>query len=165
VVQALSGRGKQGTGRPTARSSGGLGAGHRDPLAAADTGTEKKYPSWGSKKLFARLRRLHGSEKVPSRATISRILKQLGLVKHRTRRRAKAGPERVDPRRLESERDTPSGNVPTPVRPGAIDISRDVKLGIFRSKSKLVVRFQALKPGLGVRLRLERVLRNYQRFF
>lgn len=101
MVQALSGRGKQGSGRPTARSSGGLGTGHRDPLAVADTGTEKKHPSWGSKKLFARLRRLHGSEKVPSRATISRILKQFGLVKHRTRRRAKAGPERVDPRRLE----------------------------------------------------------------
>ena len=62
-------------------------------------------------------------------------------------------------------RDTPSRNVPTPVRPGAIDISLDVKLGIFRSKSKLVVPFQALMPGHGVLLRLERVLRNYQRFF
>jgi hypothetical protein len=67
--------------------------------------------------------------------------------------------------RLGTQRDTPSRNVPMPIRPGAIDISLDVKLGIFRSKSKLVVRFQALKPGLGVLLRLERVLRNCQRFF
>ena len=67
-------------------------------MEAADFGTQKKYPGWGSKKIFVRLGRMYAGEKIPSRATISRILKQSGLVKAQSRARRKSGPEREDHR-------------------------------------------------------------------
>jgi putative transposase len=70
-------------------------------MEAADFGTEKKYPTWGSKKIFVRLGRLYSAESIPSRATISRILKQFGLVKAQGRTRRKTGPECGDHKRLE----------------------------------------------------------------
>ena len=69
-------------------------------MEASNFGTEKKHPSWGSKKLFVRLRRMFCAEGIPSRATISRILKQAGLVTAQRRTRQKVGPERPDPTRL-----------------------------------------------------------------
>jgi transposase InsO family protein len=71
-------------------------------MEAADFGTQKKYPGWGSKKIFVRLGRIYAGEKIPSRATISRILKQSGLVKAQSRARRKSGPEREDHRRVEA---------------------------------------------------------------
>jgi transposase InsO family protein len=69
-------------------------------MEASDFGAEKKHPSWGSKKLFVRLRRKFFGEQIPSRATISRILKKAGLVTAQRRTRQKVGPEHLDCARL-----------------------------------------------------------------
>ncbi len=62
-------------------------------MEASDFGKDKKASQLGVEKLFARLRRMFCAEQIPSRATISRILKQAGLVTAQRRTRQKVGPE------------------------------------------------------------------------
>ena len=66
-------------------------------MEITNRGSKKRHPSWGAKKLFARLERLHPGEGVPSRATIGRLLKQNGLVAASNKGRRKPGPERSRP--------------------------------------------------------------------
>jgi putative transposase len=51
----------------------------------------RKHPSWGSKKIYARLRRQHPHARLPQPRTITDWLQRLGLVAHRPAR-ARRGP-------------------------------------------------------------------------
>jgi transposase InsO family protein len=54
----------------------------------------KRYPSWGAKKLLARLETLHPDWELPARSTAHDLLRQHGLVKRRRRRPQHAHPGR-----------------------------------------------------------------------
>lgn len=54
-------------------------------------GLKKEHPTWGSKKLHAKLVRRHDGVKIPCRGTIHLLLDRHGLVKRRKRRRSNAG--------------------------------------------------------------------------
>lgn len=66
---------------------------HHSPTATEPEVVERlieekqAYPSWGPKKLLARLRRLEPQRAWPSEATAYRILKRHGLIRERRRRR------------------------------------------------------------------------------
>ena len=89
-----------------AKETGAAAHGRARSMCRAPNGSfgfwskKKKHPSWGSKKLFVRLRRKFFGEQIPSRATISRILKKAGLVTAQRRTRQKVGPEHLDSARL-----------------------------------------------------------------
>src|SRR5690606_11777915 len=131
-------------------------------IVARIVALRKKHPTWGPRKLLARLKALEPGLPWPAASTVGEILRREGLVKGRRRRRRRAGGAWTGPKTVADE----------PNRVWTADFKGEFRLGCGRlcypltivdAATRYILDCRALPStaSAGARASFERVFRRY----